>query len=77
MGSLKESLFSTQRAGLNKCVRKHFVNRNLLTGEIFFERTDWYAPTVGLAKRITKQQVGTKGRTTVIETEMLLRKVEQ
>ncbi len=61
----------------DRCVRKHFVNRSLLSGEIFFERTDWYAPSVGLVKRITKQQVGTKGNITVIETEMLLRKVEQ
>lgn len=61
----------------NKCVRKHFVNRSLLSGEVFFERTDWYAPSVGLVKRITKQQVGTKGKTTVVETEMLLKKVEQ
>jgi hypothetical protein len=61
----------------SKCVRKHFLNRSLLSGEVFFERTDWYAPAVGLAKRITKQQVGTKGKMTLIETEMLLKKIDQ
>ncbi len=60
----------------NKCIRKRFINRDLMSGEVFFERTDWYAPNVGLVRRITRQQVGPRGKASIIETQMVLQKVD-